>query len=389
MSSNNGEPQQHAFPESEHRERLGRARKALSEAELDCCICVGPELLYYFAGYDAHTHFSAQALVFGSGSEEPTLVIRDVDLGRAEITSWVKDVRTYRHGSQNPAELVARVVREKATGGTRLAADLKAYALTGAYVLSLVEFLAPAKLEDFTDTLEAFRFVKSEREMAYVREAARFATAGLVRAREVIRPGVTEIQVAGEIEAAMREVGSEYPAMPTWISSGPRRGGHKTPDHRVIERGDNVAMEFAGVHRRYHAVTIQTLAVGEAAPSFNQAYGSALKSLRAGSRAVVAGSPVAAAEQAAVDALTEEGIDASVRARFGYGVSVAYPPTWLESLDITAESKQVFQPNMTFVLHSGASDPDTNQKILVGGAYALTHNGLEVLSGGDLELAVL
>lgn len=389
MPSFETEPVDHAFPESEYRERIERARKAMQAAKVDCVVCVGPELLYYFAGYDAHTHFSQQGLVLGVQDDEPTLIIRDVDLGRAEVGSWLKDVRLYRHVADDPAALVAQAVRDKATGALRIGADLRAYALTGAYAFDLAAQLAPAALLDASGWLEDLRLVKSEREMVYIHKAAEYATTGLERAREVIRAGITEIEVAGEIESAMRGAGSEYPAMPCWINSGPRRGGHKTPDHRVIKPGDNIAMEFAGVHRRYHAVTIQTVAVGDAAPSFRRTYNLALEALREGSKSVAANVPVSRSEQAVVDAFVKGGADPSIRARFGYGVAIAYPPTWLESLDITLESEQIFDPPMTFVLHTADRDEKTGQGCLIGGAYALTGRGLEILSGGDLDLAVL
>ena len=111
-----------AFAESEHRERLSRARQALAQAGLDGCVCVAPEHLYYLGGYDAHTHFSAQALVFSVSEEEsPTLVIRDADIACATETSWVRDVCTYHHGSEEPAELVAAVARERGWTGVRSA----------------------------------------------------------------------------------------------------------------------------------------------------------------------------------------------------------------------------------------------------------------------------
>ena len=126
-------------------------------------------------------------------------------------------------------------------------------------------------------------------------------------------------------------------------------------------------MEFAGVHRRYHAVTIQTVAVGEAPSSFHRTYDLALEALREGSKSVVTNTRVSPAEKAVVDAFVKGGADPSIRARFGYGVGIAYPPTWLESLDITLESKQVFQAPMTFVLHTADRDEETGQGCLIGG----------------------
>ncbi len=73
-------PSYAAFTEEEHRERMQRARDAMSRAGLEGCICVGPEHLFYLAGYDSLAYFNAQALVLGVHSRrDPILVVRDVD----------------------------------------------------------------------------------------------------------------------------------------------------------------------------------------------------------------------------------------------------------------------------------------------------------------------
>ena len=82
-----------AFTEAEHRTRIERARQTLAEKRLDGAICVAPEHILYFGGYDAHTHFSEQALVFTVDDDEPTFVMRDADRACATETSWVEDVR--------------------------------------------------------------------------------------------------------------------------------------------------------------------------------------------------------------------------------------------------------------------------------------------------------
>src|SRR5438552_3656274 len=96
-----------------------------------------------------------------------------------------------------------------------------------------------------------------------------------------------EIRLAGAIEGAMREAGGEYPAMPTWLSTGLRpRGSYRTPTRRRIAPSEPLETEFAGVHRRYHAVTMQTLWLAKPDRASRHAYNAALQSLRAGSGAV-------------------------------------------------------------------------------------------------------
>lgn len=75
--------------------------------------------------------------------------------------------------------------------------------------------------------------------------------------------------------------------------------------------------------------------------------------------------------------------------RFGYGLSAAYPPSWIDPLSITPESTQVLEPGMVFVLHQAFQFPEERLGVIIGGTYALTESGLEVLTGGDLELEVV
>jgi Xaa-Pro dipeptidase len=155
-----------AFPNSEYRERLDCARQALERAGFDGCICVAPEHLYYLGGYDANTYFVDQGLIFTIGSDNPTLVIREVDVPLAQQTSWLSDVRTYHFGAQDAADLIAAVAKEKGLLGSRIGLDLQAYALPGASALRLIHALGPSTVGDSTDTVGKLRVVLSPRELA-------------------------------------------------------------------------------------------------------------------------------------------------------------------------------------------------------------------------------
>ncbi|MGF7159911.1 hypothetical protein FHS85_001534 [Rhodoligotrophos appendicifer] len=73
--------------------------------------------------------------------------------------------------------------------------------------------------------------------------------------------------------------------------------------------------------------------------------------------------------------------------RSGYGVGIGYPPSWLEPLKITRSSTDVLAPWTTFVLHACLLDEAERIGELVGGTYAMTETGSELLSGaGDVEL---
>jgi Xaa-Pro aminopeptidase len=313
-----------------------------------------------------------------------------VDHPLAAETSWVQDLRTYHLLAEDPMALLAAVTREHGLGAGRLAVELESYALPFAPGLRLTRALAPARVEDATELLGDLRLVKSGAEVVYLREGASHAARGLEAARAALRPGITEIALAGRLEAAMRAAGGDFWAIPTELASGPRTpGGHATPRDRVIEAGDLVHVEFAGVARRYHAVAIQTMAAGEPSRRARDLYRLTRDSLRAGLRAVRPGVPAHAVEEASLEPLRQAGLEGAAMMRFGYGVGIAYPPIWLETLQISRGIDRRLEPGMVFVLHACVELADEGIGIIQGGTYALTGAGLEMVAGaGDVELHV-
>ena len=298
-------PRYAAFPLDEHKARLARVRAVLAEAGFAGAVAVAPETLYYLAGYDAWVAVnSPQALIFTTGDDAPTLVLRNVDRPLARETCWLDDVRDYHLFLDDAPGLIADVAREKGLLGGRLAIETGSAALPYSLGLALAQALAPAELADATELLGRLRTFKSPRERAFIERAAGYAMRGLDAARAALRPGVSEIGLAAAVEDAMRRAGSDYWAIPTELAGGPRApGGHATPRERSIEPGDLVHLEFAGVAARYHAVAIHCFAAGALDARTAEIYDLARASLAAGIAAIRPGVPVADVEEASLDPL--------------------------------------------------------------------------------------
>lgn len=381
-----------AFPVSEHRERLARARAALKAAGFDLCIAMAPEHLYYLAGYDSWVGVnSPQALIFSvRDGDAPTVVLRNADIALARESAWVTDLRTYHLLLEDPAALMAKVAREKGLKGGRVAIEMATYALPAAFEKQLAAALAPAKLEDASALLGDLRVVKSPAELTYIRQAARHAEAGLAAGRRAMRAGVTEIALAGSIEAGLRAAGSDYWSIPTELTSGIRTGGgHGTPRPRAVEPDTLVRTEFSGVAARYHAVALHSMALGQPPKRVRDLYKLGNEVLAAGIAATRVGAAVADIEEASLAPLRREGLEHTARGRFGYGIGIAYPPIWLETLQISRGLDRRLSAGMVFVLHSWIELPEENIGVAQGGTWALTESGLEMLVGSgvvDLEL---
>ena len=379
------------LPAAEYELRWKTFRNRLQELEIDCAVILSPESQYWLTGYD--TFLGAvlpQALIFPSSDRAPTLVVWDADVAIAHQTSIIRDIQTYRFGIDEPAGLFARLAVEKSKSPRRIGADLSSHSLPYAFGKELISELSGVAVSDISVDLGRLRMVKTPEELALMRMAGQYGRLGLAAARAHAQAGLTEIELAAEIEYAMRRAGCDYLSIPTEIASGPRSSqGHGTPTKRRLEAGDLLHIEIGGVERRYNAVSIQSFVVPGAPPkpAARELYDLALKCLRRGLNELRPGVPAAAVEAPALEVIRQAGWGDNFKMRFGYGVGIGYPPTWLEPLKITRTSDEVLVPGTTFVLHACLLDEDANAGVLVGGTYAITADGYELLSGaGDVEL---
>jgi Xaa-Pro dipeptidase len=360
---------------------------------VDACLVLAPDSQCWLSGLDSFiSGVLAQALVVTAAAGEPmALVVWDADLPLARDTSVVDDIRTYRFGVDDPVAAFGAILAERAPGAETVGIDASSRAVPYALGAALVAEIGPARCVDCTHGLAAARLVKSGFELACLRRAGGYADAGLRAARAHARPGVTERQLTAEIEYAMRMAGSDYPSIPTELTSGPRTVfGHGTPSHRPLERGDLVHVEIGGVEARYNAVGLQTFAVGGARPAAVgiHLYDVALACLRAGLGAVRPNVEAREVEAPALAILRDAGLGDVFKMRFGYGVGIGYPPTWLDPLQITRTSEQRLVPGTTFVLHACLLDEAASLGVVVGGTYAVSETGVEMLAGaGAVELA--
>lgn len=380
-----------ALPRSTYDQRAERLTSYLAKQQLDAALILGPEAQYWLCGYD--TFLGAvlpQALIFATDGPEPVQMVWDADVALARQTSLIRDIRTYRFGVDTPASTFARVLKETASPLRRVGVDLSSHAVPYAFGSELVAQIDGVEIVDIAPELARMRSVKTPQELALMRVAGRYGDAGLRAATDRARPGMTEIELAADIEYAMRKAGSDYASIPTELASGTRSVlGHGTPTDRVLEAGDLVHVEIGGVARRYNCVAIQSFTVPGADPDPKavELYGVARDCLGIGLAQLKPNVRACDVEAPALQRLRDAGLRDGFKMRFGYGVGIGYPPTWLEPLKITRTSDDLLVPGTTFVLHACLLDEAHQLGVLVGGTYAITNDGYEMLSGaGAMEL---
>jgi Xaa-Pro aminopeptidase len=113
--------------------------------------------------------------------------------------------------------------------------------------------------------VETLRETKDAGELALIEDAVGVASRALERAVEQVRIGMTELAIAGSLEQALREEGSEGFPFETIVASGPRAAlPHARPGTRRLERGDFLLIDFGAIVGGYCSDVTRTFVAGRA-----------------------------------------------------------------------------------------------------------------------------
>ena len=173
------------------------------------------------------------------------------------------------------------------------------------------------------DIVEALRESKDEQEVALISAAAGMATRALANTLQKIRPGLSELQVAGILEKALRDEGSEAHPFETIVASGPRTAlPHARASARIIERNDLLLLDFGAEHGGYCSDVTRTVVVGSASDDVRAVYDIVRVANERASRTVRAGMSGSAADAVARDYIIAAGFGEDFGHSLGHGIGL-------------------------------------------------------------------
>jgi Xaa-Pro aminopeptidase len=121
--------------------------------------------------------------------------------------------------------------------------------------------------------VEDLRESKDDDEVALIIEAGTIATNALTRTLPSIHAGMTELEIAGVLEKALRDEGSEEAPFPPIVASGPRSAlPHAKASPRVVNRGEFLLIDFGAQHGGYCSDVTRTFVLGEPTPEQRDVY---------------------------------------------------------------------------------------------------------------------
>lgn len=245
-------------------------------------------------------------------------------------------VTDFRYAEQARAEAgaVARVVIEAASVWDRLFQELpgsslgvvgyEAHALTVKDAERLSNAGKAWHWKPAGELVERLRACKDAGEVAAIRAAATLAGDAFRRAIAGVRPGQSEIAIAGLLEGALRRCGSEGHPFPAIVASGPRSAlPHAQTSRRTVAAGDWLLLDFGAVVDGYCADITRTVVVGARATEAQRAlYELVAGAQRRAREGVRAGMPGRDADALARDPIEARGFGDAFGHSTGHGLGL-------------------------------------------------------------------
>ncbi len=194
------------------------------------------------------------------------------------------------------------------------------------------------------------KMVKTPEQLLNIMKAEAMGDACFSHILDFMKVGMTEQQVADEIERFLLSLGAEGLSFPTICVSGTRTEfPHGEPSDKVIEEGDLVTIDMGAIVNGYCGDMTRTVAMGHVTDEQRKVYDIVLRAQLAGLAAVKTGAKCFDVDKVCRDIITEAGYGEYYVHGTGHGVGTEVH----ESPTLNAKSKETLEEFMPVTIEPG------------------------------------
>lgn len=240
-------------------ERLDRVRQKLKKLDLDALLVTDLKNVRYLSGFTG----SAGAVLV---TEDAAYFLTDFRY-TTQAGEQVKDleVRIYRQGLYPEVQGILSGQNIKKLG---IESDQMTVTQYHAAQETLSSLIKPTQ-----GLVEELRQVKDADELAIIKAACEITDQAFDHILGFIKPGLSEIQIANELEAFLKGKGASAMSFDTIIASGVRSAmPHGVASDKLIELGDIITLDFGCYYKGYSSDMTRTIAVGSISDKLAEIY---------------------------------------------------------------------------------------------------------------------
>ncbi|SFC69484.1 ectoine hydrolase DoeA [Tropicimonas isoalkanivorans] len=353
------------FTDDEYEARVIQTRAEMARRGLDLLIISDPSNMAWIAGYGGWSFYVHQCVLIGPDGP-PIWFGRSQDANGAYRTVWMSEhyVIGYpdnyvQSTDRHPMDYLCAQLTDMGWHRGTVGVEMDNYWYSARAHDRLQHGLPAARFADATGLVNWQRAVKSDKELHYMRQAARIVERMHRRIAETVEVGMRKCDLVAEIyDAGLRYDeqdghGGDYPAIVPLLPSGPDAAApHMTWDDLPMRPNEGTFYEVAGCYQRYHVPLSRTIFLGKPPKEILDAEKAVLEGMDAGLEAARAGNTCEDIAIAFYKVLDRYGIVKDNRT--GYSIGLSYPPDWGErTMSLRRGDMTVLKPGMTFHFMTG------------------------------------
>lgn len=239
----------------------------LNKNSIDAMIIADPYNMRYisgFAGGEGYVYVSSKRKVIITDSRYTEAAEKEAKAGFEVIQSTV---------TKSDIE----IIKELATADKATAIGFEDLFLTCNAYGRIVGICGFNNMKPLGEAVNELRTIKTEDELNKLRMAESIGDKAFTEILNFIRPGVTELQVAAELEYLMKKNGAERLSFDSIVASGKNSSlPHAVPTAKKIEVGDFLTMDFGCTFEGYCSDMTRTIVVGNASDKQIDVYNTVL-----------------------------------------------------------------------------------------------------------------
>lgn len=359
---------------SSYTKRLHRLQQMLQDSSLDAVVLNASPTLTYLTGLVVHLSERPVIGIFPA-SGKPALVLPELEAGKLATLPIDCEAFPYREHPDTWPRAVAQALRYCGLTQAQVGVEPQWFRVLE---LQLLETAAPDLRIASAETLVMrLRSQKDDTEIAATRNALEVAWQALEATLPVIRPGVTEREVASELTLQLLRAGSdsELPFAPI-VAFGPESANpHAIPGNRPLSPPALILIDWGARVEGYCADLTRMFAYGTLDDELLRIVQLVLEANEAARARVGPGVPAGEVDQAARQVIEQAGYGAYFIHRTGHGLGLEiHEPPYIRN-----DNREPLEPGMLFTIEPGIYLPGR------GGAriednVLVTSTGAETLS---------
>ena len=244
-----------------------------------------------------------------------------------------------------------------------------------------------AALHPIGAVVEDQRTVKSASEQELIRRSVMLNSAAFERTMRRVKPGLSEMDIAAELDYQMRRLGAEKPAFETIVAVGERSAlPHSQPTSRRLGENELLLIDMGASREGYASDMTRVAHTGKVPKRIRDLYYAVLEAQLASIDAVKAGATTRSVDAAGRNVLKRHGLDKAFVHSTGHGLGLEiHEPPRIARGGIARKDMTELQAGMAITIEPGAYIEGLGG-IRIEDTVLVTVNGCEVLTPTPKQL---